>query len=114
MNHSGDVKLRPWNDEDSQKWKVETTDDAGFGFRNLHNSGLLGVNAGGWIGARAYDLAGWEKFFLVPVQHGHRFIVSQWWSQQRLPLVQYGDYLEVWRLGFGPDHSIITITDLSD
>jgi hypothetical protein len=75
---------------------------------------LLGVNALGWVGAGAYELAGWERFSLVPVQHGYRFIVSQWWSQERLPLVQYDDYLEVQRFGFGGKHSIITVTCLSD
>jgi hypothetical protein len=106
------VKLRPRNDEASQKWKVET--NAGFGFRNLYNGGLLGVNALGFVGAAAYELAGWERFFLVPVQHGYRFIVSQWWSQEKLPLVQHADYLEVERLGVGGNHSTITVTCLSD
>jgi hypothetical protein len=115
LNQRGDVKLRPQNDEDSQKWKVETTDNAGFGFRNQYNQGLLGVNAGGWVGAGRYELAAWERFFLIRIEHGrHRFIVSQCALGSRLPLVQCHDYLQVSPLGFGGDHSIITVTPLGD
>ncbi|OJJ98455.1 hypothetical protein ASPACDRAFT_61967 [Aspergillus aculeatus ATCC 16872] len=55
VNDHGDVKLRPRNDEDAQKWRVERDEEGCFSFRNLHNGGLLGVNGGGWVGAERTD-----------------------------------------------------------
>lgn len=37
-----EVRIRPWEDSNLQKWKVEEQEGR-FGFRNLHSGMLLGV-----------------------------------------------------------------------
>jgi hypothetical protein len=94
--NSRDVKLRPWRNADTQKWRVETRDGK-FGFRNISSGSLLGVNGGGWVGAGTYELQDWEKFSLIPVVDGYRFTVDRWMGLTSLPLIRSGqqDYLEV-------------------
>ncbi|KAJ5566730.1 uncharacterized protein N7459_010112 [Penicillium hispanicum] len=115
LNPNGDVKLRPRNNDDSQKWRVETTDSDSLGFRNVYTGGLLGVNAAGWVGAGTYRLGERERFFLYRVQDGYRFVVDKWWWRRRAPLLQFLDFLEVQRVPVISGSPVtINITQLSN
>lgn len=105
LDLQGDVKLRPPlenTDSQKQQWRVEASSCGKFGFRNMFNQGLLGVNGAGFVGASTFGLGGWERFSLPHFEDGRRFIVDQWWRLQNLPLVRQdrSDFLQVQRLPY--------------
>lgn len=68
----------------------------------MFNGGLLGVNPVGNVEASESRLREWERFSLVPVIDGHRFIVDKWWEVANQPLLRpdLSDYLVVQRAPF--------------
>jgi hypothetical protein len=73
-----EVRIRPWENSNVQKWKVEAHEGR-FGFRNLHSGMLLGVHFFGNVVAGVRQLNEWELFHLHPVEGGYRFTISNYW-----------------------------------
>lgn len=73
-----EVRIRPWENDRSQKWKIEMKDGR-YGFRNLHNGNLLGFHFFGNIVAGVSKLNNWELFILDRVDGGYRFMTPYYW-----------------------------------
>jgi hypothetical protein len=65
-------RIRPWEDSNQQKWKIETQYER-FGFRHLSSGLLLGAHFFGNVFAVKRQLNDWELFTLHPVGSGYVF-----------------------------------------
>lgn len=73
-----EVEILPWENEKTQKWKIETKNGL-YGFRNLQNGNLLGFHFFGNVVAGVSELNNWELFVLDRVDGGYRFMTPSYW-----------------------------------
>ncbi|KAJ0419600.1 hypothetical protein BJY00DRAFT_150970 [Aspergillus carlsbadensis] len=73
-----EVGIRPWENDRTQKWKIEMKDGR-YGFRNLQSGNLLGFHVFGNVVAGVSKLNDWELFILDRVDGGYRFMTPHYW-----------------------------------
>lgn len=85
VNSWGDVRLRPWEHADSQKWEVEIRNCA-YGFRNMANGRFLGIGLVGGVKTTAREIGVWEGFTLQQVVGNRRYVfkIDSTTGRQRL------------------------------
>lgn len=90
-----ELRIRPWENSLSQKWRIETQDGR-FAFRNLHSGTLLGLHVSGNLTASVRKINEWELFTLDPMEGGYRFTVPNFWLWSKHYLVRpsLADYLK--------------------